>query len=62
MELSEEEFTQRYAKQCKNCSKKTLLPYEYEFTYNVRGYNVKQRQKELSETIPSRKKTIFLTD
>ena len=32
MELTEDEIIQRYAKQCKHCLRRTLLPYEYEWT------------------------------
>ena len=31
MELTEDEFIQKYAKNCGHCNRNTLLPCEYEF-------------------------------
>ena len=49
MELTEDEDIQRYAKRCRHCNRNTLLPYEYEFTCIVCGYNVNKRKHELSK-------------
>ena len=58
MELSE--IIQKYAKKCGHCNRKTLLPYEYEFTCFVCGYNVNKKKHELSKI--QRKKINFITD
>ena len=31
MELSEDEFFEKYGKQCTYCPRNTLFPYEYEY-------------------------------
>ena len=59
MNLNEDEIIQKYAKQCKHCSRNNLLPYGYEFTCISSGYNVIKRKNENSKL--SREK-IFLTD
>ena len=33
MELAEDEIFEKYGKRCGNCNRKTLLPYEHEFTF-----------------------------
>ena len=48
MELTEDEIIQKYAKNCGRCNRNTLLPYEYEFTCFVCGYNVNKRKNELT--------------
>ena len=58
MELSEDEIIQKYAKLCRHCNRKTLLPYEYEFTCFVCSYNVIKRKNELSKK--QRKKINFI--
>ena len=58
MELTEDESIQKYAKNCAPCSRNTLLPYEYEFTCIVCGYNVSKRKHELSKI--QRKKINFI--
>ena len=50
MEVTEDEIIQKYAKQCRNCNRNTLLPYEYEYTYFSCGYNVNKRKHALSKT------------
>ena len=50
MELTEDQIIEKYAKQCRHCSKNNLLPHEYEFTCTSCGYNVKKRKYELSKT------------
>ena len=57
MELTEDEIIQKYAKQCRHCSRNTLLPYEYEWTCFSCGYNVNKRKNELSKI--QRKKINF---
>ena len=47
MVLTEDEIIQKYAKSCRHCNRNTLLPYEYEFTCFVCGYNVNKRKNEL---------------
>ena len=49
MELTADEIIENYGKHCRYCNRKTLLPYEYEFTCFVCGYNVKKRKHELSK-------------
>ena len=58
MELTEDEIIEKYAKQCRQCSRNTLLPYEYEFTCFSCGYNVNKRKHELSKV--QRKKINFI--
>ena len=59
MELTEDEIIEKYAKHCGHCNRNTLLPYEYEFTCVVCGYNVMKRKHELSKI--QRKKTNFIS-
>ena len=47
MELTEDEIIEKYGKHCGHCNRNTLLPYEYEFTCIVCGYNVNKRKHEL---------------
>ena len=54
MELTEDEIIEKYAKNCGHCKRNTLLPYEYEFTCIVCGYNVNTRKHELSKTQPKK--------
>ena len=49
MELTEDEFLQKFAKNCGHCNRNTLLPYEYEFTCFLCGYNVIKRKHQLSK-------------
>ena len=49
MELIEDEIIQKYAKRCGHCTRKTLLPYEYEFTCIVCVFNIIKRKHELSK-------------
>ena len=58
MTLSEDKIIQKYAKRCGHCNRNTLLPYEYEFTCIVCGYNVNKRKHELSKI--QRKKNNFI--
>ena len=58
MELTEDEIIQKYAKRCGHCNRNTLLPYEYDFTCIVCGYNVNKRKHELSKI--QRKKINFI--
>ena len=58
MELTEDEIIQKNAKTCRHCNRNTLLPYEYEFTCIVCGYNVTKRKHELSKI--QRKKINFV--
>ena len=57
MEITEDESIQKYAKNCGHCKRNTLLPYEYEYTCIVCGYNVNKRKHELSK-IQRKKKFI----
>ena len=56
--MSKDEIIQKYAKNCGRCNRNTLLPYEYEFTCSVCGYNVNKRKNELSKI--QRKKINFI--
>ena len=47
MESTEDQKIEKYAKQRKHCTRKTLLPYEYEFTCISCGHNVIKRKSEL---------------
>ena len=58
MKLTEDETIEEYRKQCRQCNQKTLLPYEYEFTCIICGYNVNKRKHELSKI--QRKKINFI--
>ena len=58
MELTEDEIIENYGKHCGHCKRNTLLPYEYEFTCIVCGYNVNKRKHELSKI--QRKKINFI--
>ena len=58
MELTEDEIIQQYGKCCGHCNRKTLLPYEYEFTCFSCGFNVNKRKHELSKI--QRKKINFI--
>ena len=49
MELTEDGIIQKNAKKCGHCNQNTLLPYEYEFTCFLCGYNVSKRKHELSK-------------
>ena len=49
MDLTEDEIIQKYAKQCRHCSRNTLLPYEYEWTCFSCGYNVNKCKDALSK-------------
>ena len=40
MEISEDQKIEKYAKQCKQCMRNTLLPFEYVWTCFACGYNV----------------------
>ena len=56
MNLTEVEIIQKYAKNCGHCNRKTLLPYEYEFTCIACGYNVNKRKHEFELSKIQRKK------
>ena len=58
MRLTEDEIIQKFAKNCGHFKRKTLLPYEYEFTCFSCGYNVNKRKHELSKF--QRKKINFI--
>ena len=50
MELTEDRIIEKYGKQCGHCSRKILLPYEYEFTCIGCGFNLIKRKHELSKS------------
>ena len=54
MELTEDEIIQKYAYCLGHCNRNTLLPYDYEFTCIVCGYNVNKRKHELSKIQPKK--------
>ena len=58
MELTEDQIIEKNSKNCRHCNRNTLLPYEYEFTCIVCGYNVNKRKHELSKI--QRKKINFI--
>ena len=58
MDLSEDQIIAKYGNKSRHCNRNTLLPYEYEFTCIVCGYNVNKRKHELSKI--QRKKINFI--
>ena len=58
MELTDDGIIQKYAKNCGYCKRKTLLPYEYEWTCLSCGFNLYKRKHELSKI--QRKKINFI--
>ena len=58
MNLSKDELIQKHGKRYGHCNRKTLLPYEYEFTCFSCGCNVNKRKHELSKI--QRKKINFI--
>ena len=58
MNLSEDETTKKYAKDCGHCNRNTLLPYEYEWTCISCGFSLIKRKHEPTKT--QRKKTNFV--
>ena len=58
MELTEDEIIQKNGKRCGHCNRNTLLPYEYQFTCVVCGYNVNKGKHEFSKI--QRKKINFM--
>ena len=58
MNLSEDQIIEKYAEKCGHCNRNTLLPYEYEYTCFLCGYNVIKRKNELSKI--QRKKINFI--
>ena len=57
MNLTEDEYIQKYAKKCGHCNRTTLLRYENEFTCFSCGLNINKRKHELSKI--QRKKNEF---
>ena len=49
MNSSEEKIIQKDGKNCGNCNRITLLPYEYGFTCFSCGYNLNKRKHKLSK-------------
>ena len=49
MDLSEDEYIQKCGKNCGQCKRNTLLPYEYLITCVSCGYNVVRRKHELTK-------------
>ena len=58
MELTEDEIVENYGKPGGHCSRNTPLPYEYEFTCIVCGFNLIKRKHELKKI--QRKKIYFI--
>ena len=58
MELSEDQTIEKYGKHCRHCNRKMLLPYEYELTCFLCGYNVIKCKHDLSKI--QRKKINFI--
>ena len=58
MELTEDKIVEKCGKQCKHCTRNTLLPYEYEWSLFACGNNVTKRKNDL--TIFSRGKINFI--
>ena len=49
MNLCEDESIKKDAKPCGHCYRKTLLPYEYEWTCISCGFNLIKRKHELTK-------------
>ena len=49
MELIEDQIVEKFARHCGHCNRKTLFPYEYEWSCLSCGYNVNKRKHELSK-------------
>ena len=58
MNSTEEELNEKYATKSAHCNRKTLLPYEYEFTCISCNHNVIKQKRELSKV--QRKKFSFI--
>ena len=56
MNLSEDEFIEKYGKKCGYCNRNTLLPYEYKWTCISCGFNLIKRKHQLTKI--QRKKTL----
>ena len=50
MQLSEDEIFKNFAKNCGHCSRKTLLPYQYEWSCISSGLNLIKRKHELAKS------------
>ena len=46
MKLTENEFFEKYAEQCRHCMMNTLLPKEYEWNCFCFGYTFLERKNE----------------
>ena len=60
MQLSEDEVFEKNGKHCGHCNRNTLVPYEFEFSSVVCGFNLIKRKHELTKT--QRKKQILSID
>ena len=49
MDLTEDEIIEKYGRHCGHCNQNTILPYEYEWTCLLCGYNVNKSKNELSK-------------
>ena len=58
MELTEDQTNEKHAKQCKHCSRNSLLPNEYECICISFWYNVLNQKQELTQF--QRKKINFI--
>ena len=58
MELTEDKTIQTHGKNCGQCNRNILLPYEYEYTSLSCGYNVNKQKHGLSKI--QRKKILSL--
>ena len=56
MELSEDQLFEKFGKKCGHCNRNTFLPYSYEWTCFLCGFNLIKRKHELTEI---RRKKIF---
>ena len=55
MQISEDEHIRKCGKQCKHCSRFTLLPNEYEFNCFSFGYNVIKRKRDFKVELQGKK-------
>ena len=49
MELTEDQIFEKYAEQCRHCSRILLLPYEFEFICISCGLNLLKRKQEITK-------------
>ena len=49
MTSSEDEDLEKHGKKCGDCNRDTLLPYEFDWTFNSCGFNLIKREHQLTK-------------